>query len=316
MHDRSERRPTRWTSHALNSGLVFTATVAGVRLLPRAVSYAIGRAGAWLAWKLMGRTNEAVAANLEPIFPHESVAQRRRRALDVYRSYTRDAIDFIRALEASPAESRDLFDLRPEDGALFAELLTRGQGLILVTAHWGNWEAGGILVSRELKLPTTVVAMAEANPTVNRIRQEIRSKMGIDTIEVRQSLETPLQLRRALAENRIVALLMDRHLGKDRVAVKLLGRDAWFLKTPILMAYLTGAPIVTCFIDRIGSGRFRARPGRAIVIPRDVPRDHAIQEAAQQLATDVEERIRQRPECWYQFYRYWDAQRDDFTGLG
>ena len=124
---------------------------------------------------------------------------------------------------------------------------------------------------------------------------------------VRQSLDTPLQLRRALSENRIVALLMDRHLGRDRVAVRLLGREAWFLKTPVLMAYLTGAPLVTCFIDRVGPGRFRARPGRAITVSRDVPRDQAIQDAAQQLATDLEERIRQRPECWYQFYRYWEA---------
>lgn len=307
MHDRTESLPRRWTSHALNTGLIFTATVAGVRRLPRAVSYAIGWSGAWLAWMLMRQTNEAVAANLEPIFPHESCRQRRRRALDVYRSYTRDAIDFIRALEHAPGETSALFDLRPEDAALFAELLSRGNGLILVTAHWGNWEAGGILVSRELKLPTTVVAMAEPSPTVNRIRHEIRSKMGIETIEVRQSLETPLQLRRALSENRIVALLMDRHLGKDRVQVRLLGREAWFLKTPVLMAYLTGAPLVTCFIDRVGPGRFRARPGRAITVSRDVPRDQGIQDAAQQLATDLEERIRQRPECWYQFYRYWGA---------
>jgi lauroyl/myristoyl acyltransferase len=306
-HERTEALPRRWSSHALNTGLVFSAAVAGVRRLPRALSYAIGWAGAWLAWKLMRETNDAIASNLEPVFPHESAARRRRRALDVYRSYTRDAIDFIRALEQAPGGTSQLFDLRPQDAALFADLLSRGNGLILVTAHWGNWEAGGILMGRELRLPTTVVALTEASPAANRIRQEIRSRMGIETIEVRQSLDTPLQLRRALSENRIVALLMDRHLGKDRVKVRLLGRDAWFLKTPVLMAYLTGAPLVTCFIDRVSPGRFRARPGRAITVSRDVPRDQAIQDAAQQLATDLEERIRQRPECWYQFYRYWDA---------
>jgi lauroyl/myristoyl acyltransferase len=316
MHSRTESLPSRWTLHGLNSGFVFSATMAGVRWLPRAVSYGLGWAGAWVAWRLMPRTNDAIAANLEALFPAESTAQRRRRALDVYRSYTRDAIDFIRALRAPAAEAAGLFDLRPEDGALFADLLARGNGLILVTAHWGNWEAGGILVSRTLRLPTTVVAMAEPSPTVNRIRHETRAAMGIETLEVRQSLDTALQLRRALAENRIVAMLMDRHLGRDRVAVRLLGRDAWFLMTPVLMAYLTGAPLVTCFIDRIGPGRFRARPGRAITVDRTMPRDQAIREAAQQLADDLEVRIRQRPECWYHFYRYWDAQRDDFSELG
>jgi hypothetical protein len=25
--------------------------------------------------------------------------------------------------------------------------------------------------------------------------------------------------------------------------------------------------------------------------------------------------VRSHPECWYHFYRYWDAQRDDYAGL-
>ena len=39
----------------------------------------------------------------------------------------------------------------------------------------------------------------------------IRDRLGVDTIEVRQSLDTALQIRRRLADNRIVAMLMDRH---------------------------------------------------------------------------------------------------------
>ena len=75
-----------------------------------------------------------------------------------------------------------------------------------------------------LGLPLTIVAMAEADPTVNRIRREIRDQIGADTIEVRQSLDTALQIRRHLGENRIVAMLVDRHYGRDRVAVTLFGR--------------------------------------------------------------------------------------------
>lgn len=315
MTVRSETLPRRWTLHGLNSGLVFTLTWHGVRWLPRRVSYAIGWVGAWIAWKLMTRTNDAIASNLEPVFEEETHAQRRRRALLTYRSYTRDAIDFLRSIGSTGAQAQAIFDLREEDGTLFESLLAQGRGIIAVTGHWGNWEAGGILISQRLRIPTTIIAMAEASDAVNRIRHEIRGAIGIETLEVRRSFDTALQVRRALSENRVVAMLMDRHSGRDRVAVSLCGRKTWFLQTPILLAYLTGAPIVTCFIDRIGPGRFRARAGRAITVARDRPRDQAIGEAAQLLADDLEARIRQRPECWYHFYRYWDAQRDDFSGL-
>ena len=315
MTGRSDTLPRRWTLHGLNSGFIFTMTWYGVRWLPRSVSYAIGWVASWIAWKLMKATNDAIASNLEPIFGGETAAQLRRRALVTYRSYTRDAIDFLRSIGSTEEEAAAMFDLREQDGELFDRLLAQGRGIIAVTGHWGNWEAGGTLISRRLRIPTTIVAMAEASGVVNRIRHEIRHAIGIETLEVRQSFDTALQLRRALSENRVVAMLMDRHAGRDRVAVTLCGRTAWFLQTPVLLAYLTGAPIVTCFIDRIGPGRFRARAGRAITVARDMPRDQAIREAAQHLADDLEARIRQRPECWYHFYRYWDAQRDDFTGL-
>ena len=50
-------------------------------------------------------------------------------------------------------------------------------------------------------------------------------------------------------------------------------------------------------------------------VATDIPRDEAIAAAAQKIAEAVEERIRARPELWYTFYRYWDAQRDAYDGL-
>ncbi len=195
----------------------------------------------------------------------------------MYRSYTRDAIDFLKALSVGEAEAQQMFEIEPERVAALQALHAEGRGIILVTGHYGNWEAGAVMMTRFLRLPLTVVAMREANPEVNRIRQRIRDLIGVETLEVRQSLDTPLQIRRALSQNRFVALLVDRHFGRDRVAVTFLGRQAWFLRTPMVMASLTGAPLVPCFIRRIGRGRFAALPGRPVLVRSDLPRDDAIQ---------------------------------------
>ncbi len=307
--------PRRWTAHGLNSGGIFAATCHGVRVLPRGVSYAIGHVGAWMAWRSMPKTNTAVADNLRAVFPDESDRKLRRRALDVYRSYTRDAIDFLRAMSADGADAARMFDVEAEHRDRLLALHAQGNGIILVTGHHGNWEVGSVLMSRVLQLPLTVVAMREASPDVNRIRTRIRHRLGVETLEVRQSLETPLQIRRALAEGRFVAMLVDRHLGRDRVGVSFLGRPAWFLRSPIQLARLTGAPLVPCFIHRTGPGRFTARTGRPITIPAGAPRDASIQAAAQEIADQLAAQVRARPECWYHFYRYWDAQRDDYAGL-
>jgi len=307
--------PRRWTLHGLNNGLIFSATYHGVSTLPRPVSYAIGHVGTWLAWRCMTSTREAIADNLAPLFPDENRASLERRALETLRSYARDAIDFLRALSAPGGDPHQLFEIVDEHRQVFESLLTRGRGIVLVTGHYGNWEVGSLLIRSAFDLPLTIVAMAEADPTVNRIRVAIRDRLGAETIEVRQSLDTALQIRRCLANNRIVAMLVDRHFGKDRVAVTLFGRAAWLLRTPLLMAHASGAPVLPCFVERIGPGRFKARPGKPIYIASDIPRDEAIQVAAQQVADVLAAQVREHPEFWYHFYRYWDAQRDDYGGL-
>ena len=309
--ERTEVHPRRWTLHGLNNGLLFRSTVAGVTTLPRAVSYAIGRAGTWIAWRLMAESNDALAHNLVPLFPEENTAQLRRRALMTYRAYAHDTIDVLRSMEAGAAGLEALFEIPDSTRHVFAELEKNGRGFLLVTGHYGNWEIGSALM-RRLQLPLTVVAMPEADSDVNELRRQIRDRLGTDTLEVRQSMDTALQIRRRLQEGRSVALLMDRHVGRDRVQVEFLGRRAWFLRTPAVLARLSGAPMVPCFIERIGPGRFRARAEPPIYVLADGDRDAAVGEATQQFASHLEARVRAHPEYWYQFYRYWDAQADAY----
>ena len=298
-----------WTSHALNTGPVFSATCWGVRRLPRAVSYGIGTVGTWLAHRLMRETTAAVVDNLRGAFPDLSADAAAALALRVYRSYARDVIDFLRCMNSSPEDARALFASHESHGEIFRSQLSLGRGVILVTGHYGNWEIGSVMV-RAQNLPLTIVAMREASAEINRLRTGFRDQMGAETLEVRQSIDTALQLRRRLADNRIVAMLMDRHVGRDRVAVNFFGRRAYFLRTPALLGYLTGAPLLPCAIVRLPDGRYEVRPGEPIHVSRDLDRDRAVAIAAQAFATDLEARIRETPEYWYQFYPYWASQQD------
>lgn len=313
--ERAAAVPSRWTLHGLNNGVIFAATCRSVAVLPRSASYAIGKACTWLAWRLMTQTRAALIDNLRALFPDASEDELDARSLQTLRAYAYDVIDFLRAIEAPAAQASRMFEWRPRDEQLFRDRLAHGRGVILVTGHYGNWEIGGVFMRRVIDLPLTIVTMAEANPEVNRIRRQIRDDLDIDTIEVRQSLDTALQITRRLADNRVVAMLMDRHLGRDRVDVSLLGRTAGFLRTPALLGYLSGAPLVPCFIERLGEGRFSVTAGEPIDVRRDVPRDEAIQEAAQRMADQLGARITSHPEFWYHFYPYWKVQTEGYESL-
>jgi lauroyl/myristoyl acyltransferase len=95
-----------------------------------------------------------------------------------------------------------------------------------VGGHFGNWELGGVALRLLHDYPLTVVGKSEASPVVGRFRRHMRDSLGIETLEIGQT-EASLRIRRLLADNRIVAMLLDRSLGRDRVD-ELFGRQTGF----------------------------------------------------------------------------------------
>jgi KDO2-lipid IV(A) lauroyltransferase len=296
-----------WTRHFFNTGTAFRAMYSMATTLPCPVARALAFGGTRVAHAFLPRTKAAVIENFRGAFPQLGPDELKALTLRTYHSYANDVLDMFRSVPLSPAESFRLFQDVELGESAFTEALSGGKGVILVTGHFGNWEIGGALM-RALDLPMTIVAMREASEEINRLRLEFRQRFGADTIEVRQSMDTALQIRRRLADNRIVAMLMDRYVERDRVPVTFFGRRAYFLRTPPLLAYMTGAPLLPCSVVRLPSGRFRVRPGTPIVVSRELDRETAVRQAAQAFADQLEACIRETPHAWYQFYPFWQAQ--------
>jgi KDO2-lipid IV(A) lauroyltransferase len=295
----------RWHLHGLNTGTIFGLTCWGVSHIPKAVSYGIGRAGTWLAFHLMKEATAAVVGNLRVVAPHLDERGLRALALRTYRSYARETIDFIRSLST---DRRELATWLTPPSTFDRVDRSAGNGLLLVTGHMGNIELGGVILRRIYDYPLAVVVLADENPQVNARRVRMRATLGIETVEVRQELETALRIRRLLSENRAVAIISDRPLGRDRVEVQFFGRPTGFLGAPALMGYLTGAPLVPSFILRQPDGRYAGLALDPIHVSRTGDRDANVQAAMQAFATALEDLVRQYPHLWYHFYPYWGTE--------
>lgn len=303
MRADSDLSKLRWHAGSLNNGLIFGATYHGVSRLPRSCSYAIGHVGTWLAYRLMRDGTRALIDNLRVVRPDASERDLRRLALLTYRSYARDTIDFIRSLAMDRAEIAPL--VVREDGSRLDELLARGSGVIVVGGHFGNWELGGVALRLLTGHPITVVGKPEASPVVGAFRRRMRDSLGIETLEIGQMLDTALRIRRLLAVNGVVAMLLDRHIGRDAVDVMFFNRRARFLRSPAMIAQLSGAPLLPAFVIRQPDGRYVARFGEPIEPEPGKPTDESVAAATQQFATQLEAQIRAHPHLWYQFYPYW-----------
>ena len=307
MRNDSDLSAVRWHAGAMNNGLIFSATYFLVTRLPRAGSYAIGHVVTWLSYRLMREGTRAIIENLRVVRPEASERELNRLALLTYRSYARDTIDFIRSLAMTRAEFEPM--MLSIDRARLDDLWAQGRGVVVVGGHFGNWELGGVALRLLHGYPVTVVGKAEASPVVGAIRRRMRESLGIETLEIGQMLETALHIRRLLAANSIIAMLLDRHLGRDRVDVTFFGRPAGFLRTPAMIGYLSGAPLLPAFMIRQPDNRFVGVLGDPIVVDSTKPTEEAVRAATQAFATQLEDRIRANPQLWYQFYPYWQSSR-------
>jgi lauroyl/myristoyl acyltransferase len=293
----------RWHAGALNNGLIFGATYHGVTRLPRACSYSLGYVGTWLAYHFMRDGTRALIDNLRVVSPGATEAELRRLALLTYRSYARDTIDFIRSLQMN--RTRLAAMMAESDRHRLEDLLGQQRGVIVVGGHFGNWELGGVALRLMHGYPVTVVGKSEASPVVGRFRRRMRDSLGIETLEIGQMLETALQIRRLLAGNGIVAMLLDRPIGRDRVDVTFFGRRAGFLRSPAMIGYLSGAPLLPAWVIRQADGRFCASFGEPIAVDASKPTEDSVRVATQDFAAQLESQIRAHPHLWYQFYPYW-----------
>jgi len=307
MSDEPRPDEGRWHQHGLSTGLIFGMTRWGVLHIPKALSYAIGHVGTWLAFRLMKAETAALVDNYRVMWPDASEAGLRALALRAYRTYACEVIDFIRSTSRTPEElwtwmsPLNDFDKvgRPGDN-----------GFLFVTAHIGNIELGAVVLRALYNYRLAVVLLPEHDPAVHRHRLELREQMGVETIEVRQDAETALRIRRFLSGGGTVAMVADRPLGRDRVEVTFFGRPTFFLRSPAIMGYLSGAPMIPSFIVRQPDGRYAGLALDPIHVDRTGDRDTAVQAAMQAFATALEGVVRQYPHLWYNFFPYWGATDD------
>lgn len=183
------------------------------------------------------------------------------------------------------------------------QVLSKGKGAILLTAHLGNWEYGGVLLSK-LGYPFTAVALPHKERPVNDLFNYQRESQGVTivptNIAVRKCLES-------LKENKLIALVGDRDFGNHGEVMDFLGRKAVIPKGAAIFSGKTGAPIIPIFLVRHKDGKFvlfLEDPIYPPVIEDWVEKENLFCVMKKYLVV-IEQKIRQYPTQWLMFREFY-----------
>jgi KDO2-lipid IV(A) lauroyltransferase len=182
-----------------------------------------------------------------------------------------------------------------------------GRGTIVVTAHLGHWELGGITLAQH-GWPLTVVTLEEPSSGLTRWRDACRAHLGIRTIAVGPGHPFSfVELIQTLRRNEIVAMLVDRPYAGTGAPVQFFGEDTEFSTAPALLAHHTGAMVLPAFVLQKPNGRYVSFADPPIPLLEDPDPRRALAENTQRIAASFESIVRSHPEQWFNYVPVWSG---------
>ncbi|HVU26411.1 MAG TPA: hypothetical protein VHG71_01585 [Verrucomicrobiae bacterium] len=184
--------------------------------------------------------------------------------------------------------------------------LAEGHGVLLLTAHIGNWEAAGQLLSR-IGAVINVTGFDNESPEVRALLNQA-SKANFRLLPLTGSPTDAIALVAALKRGEIVAMLGDRAYGSASASIPFLDGTAAFPVGAYVMAAIAGAPLVHVFNLRESGGHYHffGFPPQRPQMPPHHQRDAYLRDCAARFAANLEKILLRDPMQWYNFFPFWE----------
>jgi lauroyl/myristoyl acyltransferase len=230
----------------------------------------------------------------------------RRAVCAALRMYAEFAHCFTETMEYYGPRPHPLrLDVPQRDDLLDA--LREGNGAVVVTGHFGNWDVAAKTL-RDYGRPINVVMARETNATTHEYVRQARERAGVQIIYSDSSVFSSLNMIRALRRNEIVAIQLDRPLGAGGTRmVSFFGAPAPFPSGPFVLARLAGAPLIPVFIPRRGTRHYEIRLAGRFTIPREARDTRLLDRVMIDVIRAFEETVCEFPTQWFQFAPFWPS---------
>ena len=279
-------------------------------LVSRVVSVLPERA-AWLFGLALGslihffdRRHRIVAhGNLKAAFPEKAPGEITDIVRKVYRHLGLVVVESLR-IRKMLAKGIEHFVEKPDISEV-RKVLDEGKGIIVATAHMGNWEIAGHATSI-MVTPLNSVARPLDNPLVEKYVDDMRRISGQKIIGKRGAIRDMVQ---TLKSGGAVAVLIDQDARGHGIFVDFFGRPASTWPSAAALSLKLGCPIVFGFTRRDDHAfRYELIVDRLFWPEPTGDRQADVANLTQQVTARLEARIRECPEQWFWVHRRWKTQ--------
>ena len=184
-----------------------------------------------------------------------------------------------------------------------------GKGGVIITCHSDNWELmGGAFAQYGISL--VGVAKKQKSSGMDRFINEYRTLIGMH-ITYKSGVREMYQM---LAEGWFIGLIMDQDTSRhDGVIVKFFDEPTNYVTGAASMSRFKDVPIFPAFMHKNEDGTHTLIVQPAIYVEKTKDKREDIKRTTQQLASLIEEHIRQYPDQWFWLHDRWKSMREEFS---
>lgn len=241
-----------------------------------------------------------VIENLTYSFPEYSKKRINKIAYECYRSFSVTLLELLAIPWLSREQMKGMIQCRNSD--LIITRYNENKGIVLLSAHFGNWEYIALSVSLQIEIPFYVVVKPQRNPYVTKWLEDARTKWINKIIPAGISIR---QVYKELLDRNIVAMVADQRGPREGIKLDFMGRPAYFFTGPAVLALKTGAPILYSIPVRQKDYSYKAEVYEISKDNLPEGEEDKVIELTKRQKEYLEKFIRQYPEQWLWMHKRW-----------
>lgn len=284
--------------NAFTIGIEYALAKAIVGILhftPANIAFPLARAGAAVLRVAVPKLAKTARRNLEFAYPELTEADRTRLIHGIFDGLARSLVVFSKfpALDA-----RNIGQwIRYEGLEHYIAAKVKGKGVLVATAHLGNWELSAFAHALMTE-PMHVMVRPLDNPLIDRLVEHRRLLSGNRLLLKK---EVALSVVRALKKNEAVGILIDQNAAPEEgVFIDFFAKKACAGSAFAKLAARTGAAVIPGFaLWEESEKKYVLRFFPELKMTGDTQAD------TQSIHTEFERIIRRYPDQWMWIHRRW-----------
>ncbi|OGP88121.1 MAG: hypothetical protein A2031_03155 [Deltaproteobacteria bacterium RBG_19FT_COMBO_43_11] len=273
------------------------------RIIPLPVRRIIAIGLARLSYYLLLQYRLIAIHNLTRSFPEKSSEEILKIAKYSYASFAVTMAEFTDILYLNKDNLHCWVSVRGLDH--YEKACREGKGVLLFSAHFGNWEIGSAALAMMTKPLIFMVRLLDS-PFIEDISTYVRGFCGNVSLHKDNAMRPTLRL---LKKGETIILLIDQNVAwYEGVFINFFGRRACATSGLATLALHTGAAVLPIFTTRMPEGKYLTQIGPKVETVNTGNRDRDVLMNTQNYNKIIEDHIRKYPQQWLWLHQRWKTK--------